>query len=1326
MTIGTLPTITLTIERPGRAPETVTLSGPRVLVGRETGDIVLADPESSALHAELEIAAGHVIVRDLGSSNGTWRDGKRLPQFALLAGQSFRVGATILTLTRLGDAPPLVPGRTLLSTQTQASSVTLPGPAASSTATTPATPAASSRTFRGFPQPRPPFPTASVDAAASSVEAPIPQLGQDAPVLARDSVVPVTPPESAMPSSTLRAPIVDETVDRTAIGPSPAQIAAAMTSNPDGTRPPMLPDASAAAATPSRAPMRAPVANALIKPGARPLTGPIATVAASPRLPRAWGKFLRIGALTTVVIAALGVGTWAITRWLRDRAPALAEIAAAELPPDTLGFVAIASPRTQLRLMGDNVPEAFRANGTAELGFDPWSLSAWEERGIDVDAPIAISLLDLSRPSFALSLGIHDVDKFRAALPALLAKSMRAESVTVIDRSFGSTAGLWAESPHPVAVLPRNKRALIVFAQAADPAAVARQAERIAGIVSGDSLADRPGFTELVGEPGEALVFAYADGVSMRAAIPVGGAELLALQLAFREVDGLAMTVSSDQARISLGWQTVIREGSETARYVGERELSGRAFDRIPGPALAGLHLVVGAEPIAQTLIGFATLSGVWSRVEEDFKADSGLDLRGDVIDNIGGELGAALLRLPSKPQAEDAAGVVFIGVKDDGKATASLAKAIPTIQKLIDAPGSTSEAIGAVTVHRFGGKIPVSVFVTEGFLWIVAGTADVNALVQSSGTSIRTSARTPAIADAVASGGSVAGFFDIKETVSASDPLLSEGERKRRGELERVLAPLDVFTLRGGLSGRNATVRLTLHTTVDDAARTLVTALLDSAGEELAQELARTRRREGCDALVEKLVEMGKTDKSRTFAEFEIRFEFRDRCVATADPTALACAAAAQNFAEISACGGSLLPEESDPLPVPYIDDIWPHTKAEGASDGKPLPDVNYAVGIGSDPQTRGRADALVTIVEFGGFACPYCRRVTGTLDQVLAKYDGEVRLVFRHNPLAMHTQGKPAARAALAAARQGKFWAMHDKLFEQAELGDASYGPLAEELGLDRAQFDRDMLDPLLDARIAEDIAAAERFGVSGTPTFFVNGRILSGAQPIEAFDHLITAELERARRFVERRGSTRKGLYDDIVARFAPEVGKPSAPLPVDTGERFAIDTSGLPRRGSDGFAGVSIIECGDFDCPFCQRVTKALTRVLAEHPRDVALYFVHMPLAHHPTAEQAARAAVAAGAQGKFWEMHDKLYDNPDARKDADFEAFARELKLDVDAFKAAMSDPATAKVVADGRKVCGDNGATGTPTFFVNGRRVEGAIPFESFKALIEASLSVGI
>ncbi|HWB75576.1 MAG TPA: FHA domain-containing protein, partial [Nannocystaceae bacterium] len=120
MNTGTPPTITLAIEHPARPKKMRTITAARALIGRETGDLVLEDPETSAVHAEIDCTQGHVIVRDLGSSNGTWRGAERLPQFALHAGQSFRCGATTITLVSIEGAPSVTAGRTIVSASREA------------------------------------------------------------------------------------------------------------------------------------------------------------------------------------------------------------------------------------------------------------------------------------------------------------------------------------------------------------------------------------------------------------------------------------------------------------------------------------------------------------------------------------------------------------------------------------------------------------------------------------------------------------------------------------------------------------------------------------------------------------------------------------------------------------------------------------------------------------------------------------------------------------------------------------------------------------------------------------------------------------------------------------------------------------------------------------------------------------------------------------------------------------------------------------------------------------------------------------------------------
>jgi protein-disulfide isomerase len=161
----------------------------------------------------------------------------------------------------------------------------------------------------------------------------------------------------------------------------------------------------------------------------------------------------------------------------------------------------------------------------------------------------------------------------------------------------------------------------------------------------------------------------------------------------------------------------------------------------------------------------------------------------------------------------------------------------------------------------------------------------------------------------------------------------------------------------------------------------------------------------------------------------------------------------------------------------------------------------------------SRGPANAPVTIVAFGDFECPYCARGAATVEEVRRKHGDAVRIVFKDYPLGFHEKAVPAAIAARCAGQQGKFWEMHDALFAaQRELGPALYTRLAGELKLDAAKFGKCQADPALAAAVRQDTAAGEAAGVEGTPAFFINGVSLSGAQPAEAFEAIISAELSR----------------------------------------------------------------------------------------------------------------------------------------------------------------------------------------------------------------------
>ncbi len=176
-----------------------------------------------------------------------------------------------------------------------------------------------------------------------------------------------------------------------------------------------------------------------------------------------------------------------------------------------------------------------------------------------------------------------------------------------------------------------------------------------------------------------------------------------------------------------------------------------------------------------------------------------------------------------------------------------------------------------------------------------------------------------------------------------------------------------------------------------------------------------------------------------------------------------------------------------------------------------RPDPNRRYTVNTEGAP-ALGPETAPVTLVEFSDFQCPFCSRVGPTLEQVRETYGDQVRIVFKHLPLDMHRNAPGAHAAAEAAGRQGKFWEMHDKIFaNQRELNDEKYKEYATELGLDVARFEKDVASDEVKARIEADKREAARLGATGTPSFFINGRFLSGARPFEAFQEVIDAELE-----------------------------------------------------------------------------------------------------------------------------------------------------------------------------------------------------------------------
>ena len=188
----------------------------------------------------------------------------------------------------------------------------------------------------------------------------------------------------------------------------------------------------------------------------------------------------------------------------------------------------------------------------------------------------------------------------------------------------------------------------------------------------------------------------------------------------------------------------------------------------------------------------------------------------------------------------------------------------------------------------------------------------------------------------------------------------------------------------------------------------------------------------------------------------------------------------------------------------VAYFEKIKSEAKVKLAL---PEPRTNVA----ATGPSKGPADAPVTIVEFSDFQCPYCSKARETADQALTAFAGKVRLVFRDYPLPFHDKAQKAAEAGQCANEQGKFWEMHDWMFDhQDKLDVPQLKEGAKSLQIDAAKFDACLDSGKFAKAIADNQKAGQEAGVSGTPAFFINGKMLSGAQPFEAFKESIEAEL------------------------------------------------------------------------------------------------------------------------------------------------------------------------------------------------------------------------
>jgi len=381
--------------------------------------------------------------------------------------------------------------------------------------------------------------------------------------------------------------------------------------------------------------------------------------------------------------------------------------------------------------------------------------------------------------------------------------------------------------------------------------------------------------------------------------------------------------------------------------------------------------------------------------------------------------------------------------------------------------------------------------------------------------------------------------------------------------------------------------------------------------------------------------------------------------------------------------------------------------------------PQTIYKVPRGASP-ADGPADAPVTIVAWSDFACGYCYRVQPTLDTLNTLFPGQLRWVHRTLPL--DDDETTTAEAALAARAQGAFRPMSDRLYAMGGRVDRAGAELvARELGLDMVRFRADLDTAVFRPQIVADAADARTLGVTGTPSFFINGRPVHGNQPLRVFAEVVDEELARA--------AGTDGDYDALVATgkltadSAVEIDHPERELDSNAIYRVGL---GLPghQLGPDT-AAVTIIVWSDFQCPFCAKAVPVLQQVRAKYGDDVRIVFRHLAMAYHRKAGLAAEAAVAAAEQGKFWAFHDRVFAQFGSLDRADLERFATSAGLDLMKFKAALDDRRYRDAVVAESASALALGVDGTPTMFINGQPISGARDFVTMDRIVGAHLERG-
>jgi len=390
----------------------------------------------------------------------------------------------------------------------------------------------------------------------------------------------------------------------------------------------------------------------------------------------------------------------------------------------------------------------------------------------------------------------------------------------------------------------------------------------------------------------------------------------------------------------------------------------------------------------------------------------------------------------------------------------------------------------------------------------------------------------------------------------------------------------------------------------------------------------------------------------------------------------------------------------------------------APGAGPSSFPADARAALPVLGNEPIWGTRNAPLTWVLFGDLDCPHTRKAWRALEVVKASFGDDLRIVFHHRPLREHPNALSAAQVLAGVARVHGALAFFDVLHRVMQ-GEASLTAERLTAELAAAGYGASKLSDLSaagEAQVRADLQLAGQFGLRSTPFSFLNGQAIDGERGAQELEQLLHEE-QRTATWLTAAGVPSASLYTTRTSSNLIGVG--------NAGEsRSCAPVGKSPTRGPAD-ALVTLVEFADFECQYCKRVEPTLEALLARYPKALRLVWKDYPLPQHKGAQLLANFAADAFRRGSapgFWTIHDGIFAQVEALDDGTLGALAGKAGLDgARLLVSAHAGAHDAAIYAD-MKLAEKLKVNGTPTFFANGRRIEGALPLERFDALIQEEL----